>query len=285
MSQPETPANVDQSEYWNSAPGRKWLRHEQMLDAILAGVDDLLLARADPRPGERVVEIGCGTGATTRALAARVGASGSVLAVDISRPLLARARERTEDLPQVSTLLGDAQVHPFPPGGADLAASRFGVMFFEHPVAAFRNIGGALRGGGRLCIVCWAAAEANPWFRIPRDAAIERLGRPAPQPPTAPGPLAFADRGHVRRLLAEAGLVGIEDATESVDLVWKGGLEPLVELATSLGPVARIMRERGGTADDEASIREKVAEGLAGFRGPDEFRIPASLTVYAARKS
>ena len=254
-----------------------------MLDTLLSGVDALLLDRSAPRPGEHVVEIGCGTGATTLALAGRVGQGGRVLAVDISGPLLDRARGRAAGLPQVAFALADAQVHPFEPGQADLVASRFGVMFFDDPVAAFRNIRRALGPGGRLCMVAWAEMEANPWFAIPREAAVARLGRPAPVPPTAPGPLTFADRDRVRGILGAAGFAEIEAAAETVSLAWPGEIGALAALATSLGPAMRILRERDGTAEDEAAIREAIAGELAAFRGPDGVRVPATVNLCAAR--
>ena len=274
--------NADQVEYWNSPAGRKWIDNERMLDVVLAEIDARLVARADPRPGERVVEIGCGTGATTRALAERVGQGGRVLAVDVSEPLLARARERTAGLP-VDLALDDAQTHAFPPGAADLAASRFGVMFFDDPAAAFRNLRGALRSGGRLCFAAWGPLAGNPWFAIPRDAAVARLGQPAPQPPTAPGPLAFADRDHVAGLLDAAGFADVAVEAESVDLVWRGEFDSLVRLATNLGPVARIMRERGGGPGDEEAIRGVVAAGLERFRTGDGPRVPAPINFVSAR--
>ena len=283
MSAPADRPNADQAEYWNSTAGRKWVAHEAMLDVVLGGIDERLVARADPCEGERVVEIGCGTGSTTRALAARVGQGGRVLAVDISEPLLARARERTAGLPQVETALADAQTHGFEAGAFDLAASRFGVMFFADPVAAFRNIRGALRSGGRLCFVAWGPAGQNPWFTIPREAAVARLGAPSPEPPDAPGPLAFADRVRVADLLGQAGFADVAVDAETVDLAWHGDIGTLAQLATNLGPAARVMRERGGGPEDEAAIRDAVAAGLARFRAADGFRVPASLNFIAAQ--
>lgn len=284
MSASDETANADQAEYWNSAAGRKWVAHDEILGTILRGVDARLLARADPRPGERAIEVGCGTGATTRALAARIGEGGRVLAVDISEPMLARARERAAGLGHVTFLRADAQVHRFEPSGADLVISRFGMMFFDDPAAAFRNIAGALRPGGRTYFVAWAPLDENPWFAIPREAAIARLGSPEPQPPTAPGPLAFADRDRVRRLMAEAGHGAVEGEAEDIDLAWPCDLQTLVDLATSVGPAARILRERGGGPDDEAAIRDSIAVRLAAFAGPDGCRIPARLNFFSSQR-
>lgn len=285
MTQPPARPNAEQAEYWNSAPGRTWLAHEDMLDTLLGEVETRLVERADPRPGERAVDIGCGTGATARVLAARVGPDGRVLGVDISEPLLQRARERSAGLTQLSFLLADAQSHRFEEGDADLLASRFGVMFFDDPVAAFRNMLTALRPGGRIAFVAWGPVDGNPWFTIPRDAAIARVGKPAPQPPTAPGPLAFADRDRVRSILDEAGCSDIQADAEGIHLVWPGELAALAGLSTSVGPAARILREREGGPEDEAAVRESVTEKLSGFfRGPEGFRIPASLNFFSARR-
>lgn len=276
--------NADQAEYWNSDAASKWLAYQDLLDTVLAGVQDRLVARADPQPGQSVLEIGCGAGATSLALAERVGQGGRVLAVDISAPLIGRARERAVGLPQVAFALADAQTHGFD-AAFDLVASRFGVMFFDDPVAAFRNIRRALRAGGRICFVAWGPLPENPWFAIPRDAAIERLGKPAPQPPTAPGPLAFADRDYVGGVLDRAGFAGVTVQPEAVELSWPGGLEALADLATNLGPAARIMRERGGGPEDAAAIRDAVAAGLAPFRGADGICVPALLNVVMARNA
>lgn len=144
-------ANAAQAEYWSSAPGRKWVALQDPMDAALSAVNALLLARAAPGPGEAVLEIGCGAGATTLAFAERVGPAGSVLAVDISPPLLARARDRAANHgSRVNFIEADAQTHHFQAASVDLIVSRFGIMFFEDPVAAFANMLTALRPGGRL---------------------------------------------------------------------------------------------------------------------------------------
>ncbi len=277
-------ANVDQALYWGSAPGRKWIDYQEPLDRAMLPVGRLLLQRAAPAAGERVLDIGCGAGATTLALAASVGAEGSVVALDISPPLLARAAERLPaDLsPRVAFIEGDAQTYGFPAGRFDLLVSRFGIMFFEDPLAAFRNLRSALRPGGRMEVAAWAPIEANPWFVIARDAAIARLGRPEPSPPEAPGPFAFCDRERVLGILRAAGFAN--PAAEAVALHFEppGSLEEVARLACNIGPAARIMAALGGGPDDAAAIYEAVRSALAAYREGEGIRVPALVNFFSA---
>ena len=201
-------ANAAQAEYWNSAPAQTWIDCQAALDQRFAPLTELLIGRAGVRPGECVIDVGCGTGTTTLQLAAGVGAHGSVLAIDISEPLLALARRRCLEAGHANVRLirGDAQTHRFERGCHDLVVSRFGVMFFDDPIGAFRNLAGALRPRGRLAFACWGPLEANPWFALPLQVGIERLGPPEPQPPRAPGP-ACAQRAGLRRRDPERGRI------------------------------------------------------------------------------
>ena len=184
-------ANADQAVFWNSAPGLGWVVNEAPLDELMAGVLDRLVEVAAPRPGEAVLDVGCGTGASTLALAAAVAPGGRVVGADISGQMLARAGERVAaaGASGVELVVADAQTHRFAPGGFDLAVSRFGLMFFADPVAAFGNLRRALRPGGRLAFAAWGPVDANPWFVIPRAAAVARMGPVPADPPGTPGPL------------------------------------------------------------------------------------------------
>ena len=193
-AKPSSQSNADQEKYWNSNAGKKWVEFQDELDRLLERVNDRLLQRSEIESGERVLDIGCGTGATTMSVASLVGQSGFVAGVDISETLLGCAKSRSENISggRIEYTLADAQSSRFNADSFDLIISRFGIMFFANPVLAFKNLAVALRKGGRMSFVSWADASDNPWFAIPRDAAIDQLGKPAPTPPTAPGPLAFA---------------------------------------------------------------------------------------------
>lgn len=277
-------ANTEQSTFWNADPGQNWVRHQADLDTIMSPVTDLLLRAAAPLPGEQLLDIGCGAGASSFALAEAVGPAGHVLGLDISDPLLARAEARRAAL-GLTTLTftrADAQDHPFPPARFDLAASRFGVMFFADPVAAFANIGRALRPGGRVAFAAWAAIEHNPWFALPRRAALDRLGPVAPGDPDAPGPMAFRDIARVRDLLTAAGFTACAGDCVATQLFHPGGVAAITALAGEIGPLGGILRERNGTETDRAAILDRLARDLAPFARADGIHIPAAINIFTA---
>src|SRR6185503_11565956 len=187
-----TGPNAEQIKYWNETAAPKWVEYQAVLDTQLEELGRLAMERARLVPGERVLDVGCGCGATTRALAARVGARGSAHGVDISAPMLARAAEltRAAGVGNVRFTNADAQTYAFEPGGADVLFSRFGVMFFTDPPAAFTNLRRALRPGGRVAFVCWQPLAENPWLLVPLSTAAQHIQLPPPPAPGAPGPFA-----------------------------------------------------------------------------------------------
>jgi SAM-dependent methyltransferase len=281
------PSNADQSELWNAQFGETWVREQSELDALLGSVADLVLASSAPQPGERVLDIGCGAGATTFALARATGPDGGVEGVDISAPLLAHAERRRAALGIANArfTLADAQDHRFPPAEADLIASRFGVMFFDDPLAAFGNLAHALRPGGRLVFAAWAGPEHNPWFTVPQRIASARLGDVPPVPPEAPGPMAFRDIPRLIRLLSEAGFADVSGERADIDLHHPGDAAEGARLASQIGPIARILREKDGTPEDHAAILAALTTEFAAFRAPDGLRIPAGINLFTARRS
>jgi SAM-dependent methyltransferase len=278
------PANPAQAEYWNTKRGEQWVTHQDALDARFAGIRDQLLARAKMQPGERAIDIGCGTGATTLALAAAVGPRGKVLALDISAPMLEHARQRcgAEGLEQVRFVCADAQSHAFERATQDLLVSRFGVMFFSDPVAAFANLGGALRPGGRLAFACWGPLDANPWFALPLAVGVQALGPPDPEPPRSPGPMAFAETAYVEEILAAAGFAEIRIDTVTEALPGARRAEEEADFARLVGPLTRLIASR---APDPATIEAMVGELTARFRPYESaagVRVPATLHYVTA---
>lgn len=276
--------NAGQEAFWNAQGGRTWVELEALLEAGMQPVTDRLLAVAAPAAGEAVLDVGCGSGGTTLALAALVGPAGRAVGVDISAPLVERARARVapEFAGRVEFRRADAQTAALEAGSYDLMLSRFGVMFFEDPAAAFRNLGQALRPGGRVAFAAWAAIEANPWFMILREAAEARLGRGAPPVPGAPGPFGFADSGRVLGLLAAAGLADAAVQSETLPLRQAATPEEAGRMALRMGPSAALMRERDGTPEDGAAIAAAVATRLAAYAGPEGVRVPGKVHFFTA---
>jgi SAM-dependent methyltransferase len=197
--------NADQIAYWNGQTGRKWAEDQAQMDRMMQAMTDVVMAAAVPQPGESVIDIGCGAGATLLAISDAVGPGGSVLGVDISRPMLEVARRRLAGRTHVHLAEVDASTYHFPPAGADLIVSKFGVMFFADPEKAFRNMRLAVKPGGRLAFICWRKLAENPFATVPMGAALKHLPPQPPADPNAPGPFAFADPVRVGHILTEAG--------------------------------------------------------------------------------
>ena len=213
-------ANVDQREYWDGAGGRHWASDADRYDSINARFGERLLDAVAPAPGERILEVGCGNGGVALELARRVGPTGAVVGVDLSGPMLAVGRRRAEEagLPNATFEQADAQTHAFEAGAFDAVTSRFGVMFFDDPVAAFANLHRAVRPGGRLAVLCWQDLTRNEWFLVPVGTALSYVPMPEPGPPGSPGPFAFGDPERLSGVLRDAGWadVALDDVEETM---------------------------------------------------------------------
>ncbi len=268
-----------QVEFWNGAGGAKWLDQQTRTDAMLAPVADALLAAADIRPGARVLDIGCGCGATVLALATRVGPVGRVLGIDVSAPMLARARERAAGLDQVELRAADAAAHRFEPASMDRLVSRFGVMFFGDPVAAFANLLQALKPDGRLVFACWRSLDENPWMKVPLKAAYAHVP-PLPRPgPEDPGPFSFADPERVRRILAAAGFraPALTPVDLALDLANGDGLDGAMAQVAQIGAASRALAEQ--PADVREAAFAEIRAALAPYASGASVRLPAAIWI------
>jgi SAM-dependent methyltransferase len=280
------PPNADQVEYWNGPRGEQWVRLQEELDQRMAPLLDPLLKAAMIRPDQTVLDVGCGTGASLLSISPLVGRGGRVAGIDIAAPLLARARERLSEgaVRNVELIEADAQVHPFAPARYDAVVSRFGVMFFSDPVAAFANLRRALAPDGRLAFVCWAPLEDNPWFRLPLAAAIARLGPPEPTPPRAPGPLAFSEPDYVREILAAAGFTAVTVERHAIRLTGAPTAEEEARLVCEVGPVARLIREREPAPAVIEALVAEIVTSLEPYATAEGVRIPAGVFLVAASR-
>ncbi|GAB4386332.1 class I SAM-dependent methyltransferase [Albidovulum sp.] len=279
----EGTGNAAQAAFWSSQPGELWARQHARIDALFSEITAALLARAALAPGMSVLDVGCGAGETSLAAARAVAPGGRVLGVDISPTLLAVARQRGAGVAGLDFVQADAQDHPFEPGARDLLLSRFGLMFFADPVAAFANLRAALRPGGRAVFVSWAAAAGNPWMVIPRAVGVERLGPVPADPPRTPGMFAFAEIDYVLSILGAAGFADLLGEEVAVNLHPAASVREAAEFATLLGPVSRIIRERGATEADREAIAGEIARRLAPFQTAEGVRVPARINLFCAR--
>ncbi|MBI3198355.1 MAG: class I SAM-dependent methyltransferase [Rhodospirillales bacterium] len=277
----KTPTELaaEQAAYWNGPGGKGWLASMERIEQGIGDFGKAALAAANAQPGEKVIDIGCGLGGTTRTLAEAVGLGGHVLGVDISEQLVASARAHR--VPNATFVAGNAATHPFEAASYDLVFSRFGVMFFGDPVAAFKNFQQALKPTGRLVFVCWRTTQENPWGLVPVRAAAPFLP-PLPRPgPEDPGQYAFGDRARVERILKEAGFSAL--SFEPLDqLVFMGkSIADILENAGRFGPLARAFAD--ATPEQIEKAKAAIGETLKPHETAEGVRLPGACWLVTAR--
>jgi len=285
----DTPAghdqNADQIAYWNGPGGQRWADRQQAQDMLLAEIADILIDRAGAKAGEQVLDVGCGSGATSIAFARKVTLAGHVLGIDVSGPMLARARQSAPPNSPVDFVLADATVYPFDPESFDLLTSRFGVMFFADPVLSFANMRRALRRAGRVAFACWREPRENPWMMTPLQAAYQHVPKLPQQGPEDPGPFSFSAEQRVHRILGEAGFTSIamEPCALSLDIAIGRGLDAAVQGALEIGPVSRAME--GQPANVRAAVANSIRAVLAPLARGETVPLAGSIWIVTARAS
>lgn len=274
--------NADQIAYWNGPGGQRWANRQQTQDILLAPVADLVIDRARIKAGECAIDVGCGSGAVSIAVAEKIGSSGRVLAIDVSSPMLARARQiAPQDLP-VDFVLADATVYRFEPASFDLLVSRFGVMFFAEPARSFANLRKALKPTARLAFACWREPRENPFFMAPLQAVYKHAPKLPQSGPEDPGPFSFASEQRVKRILNEACFSGIrmEACDLTLDLAIGRGIDVAVQSALEIGPAARALAEQ--PPDVVAAATQSVREALTSFVRGESVLLPAAIWIVTA---
>ena len=274
--------NADQLAFWNGAGGRTWVARQEHTDIALAPVSEALLAFAAPRAGERVLDVGCGCGATTLEFARAVGPAGRVTALDISAPMLAEARARAQaaGIANVDWRQADAATAAL--DEFDLLASNFGLMFFGNPVAAFAHMRRAASPGARMAFVCWRPLAENPWMEVPMRAVAPHVPPRPKADPEAPGMFAFADPQRVSKILTAAGWAPprLEKLDRDLDIAAGRGLEQAVAQSTQIGAINSWLRDQPAEVVRAAvaSVREALAKHVAGA----SVRLPGAMWLVSS---
>lgn len=276
--------NEEQIEHWDGGGGEHWAAEAEAYDRLNRAFAERIVERLAPQPGERVLDVGCGNGALSLMLAPVVGAGGSVVGLDISGPMLATAASRASaaGLSNVTFEKGDAQVHRLADASFDAAVSRFGVMFFEDPVAAFANIRGMLRPGGRLVFACWQTLLVNQWLMVPAVAALAHVPMPAlGGDPNAPGPFSLADPDRVRSVLGDAGWADIDLEEVRAQMNFGPTADDAVAFLQGTDMASNLMKD----VDDETIARAWAAirEAVAPYETPDGVLLEGVTWLVTAR--
>jgi SAM-dependent methyltransferase len=276
--------NDAQIRYWKSGPGSNWAGYQQGLDACFENINQRLVELCNADADSAIVDVGCGAGATSIALARAYGNQVKITGIDVSTPLLEHARNRVESegLNNIQFLEADAQVHDFTPGRFDRLVSRFGVMFFSDPALAFRNLAAAIKPGGKMSFIAWADVNQNPWFQLPLEVAITRLGKPQLTDPREPGPMAFSDLDYLTDILDLAGFANFTISVEENSIVTRLAIEEMAQLACNLGPVVRLLKDKNGNKHDAEAIQTRVVDEFKQFQSENRIEIPAKIVIARA---
>jgi SAM-dependent methyltransferase len=273
-------ANAEQIALWNDTAGRAWVETQETLDAVLAPFEDLLVAAVAARKATRVLDVGCGTGSTTLAIARQVVPKGTALGVDISQPMIALAKQRAERASAKPRFVcADAQTYTFEPASFDMIVSRFGVMFFDDSVRAFANLRLAATSGAALHAIVWRSAADNPFMTTAERAAAPFLPEMPARKPDEPGQFAFADKNRVYSILEKSGWFEID--IEPLDVECALPERELEGYITRLGPLGRVLPQLDEPT--RAKVLEAVRAAFAPFVHGDEVRFTAACWTVTGR--
>ena len=277
--------NIKQKQFWSGAGGDVWVDKQREMDIMLNPLGERAIQGLDLSGEIKILDIGCGCGATTLEIAKAV-TQGEVIGVDISEPMLERATKTASDmmLNNTSFQVKDVQVDEMPRSYFDVAFSRFGVMFFEDPFEAFKNINHSLKDNGQLSFVCWQHASLNPWQSLSIQVIKEFLDLPAPAP-KSPGPFAFEDKNYINEILTESGFRDIEIKDNQEDIVMFSGksIREACEDYLTINPVVTEMLKNSPT-----ELREEILEALIGkfsdFHNNEGLLFPSATWIVTAKK-
>jgi SAM-dependent methyltransferase len=279
--------NQEQFEFWDGEVGEIWIKYRALLDDQLEPFSRLLFRNAGVQPGHTVVDVGCGCGTDTLTAARLAAPDGRVLGLDVSKPMLAHAVKRagTMALHNAEFLHADAQIHSFDPASVDRIISRFGIMFFADPTAAFSNLAAALAEDGRLTFLTWQSVDKNPWMMLPIVEALQLIELDAPLDPHGPGPFTFADPNRLYRILRDAGFARIQIHPYEPELNVASGrtLDDAVEFVMEFVPMRRALAR--ATPDEREAVREAIRGAIGPYKREGGVVMPSAAWIVNADKS
>jgi len=268
--------------YWNEEGGKKWVDSIDVIESILVPMSNRLMQQIAATSGERILDVGCGGGVTSIKLAEQVGPTGKVLGVDVSVPIIAIAIERGSGIANLKFQQCDAATASMDDGGFDVITSRFGVMFFDDPIAAFTNLHSSLKSTGRLVFLCWRTIEENPWLGEPAAATFEIMPPPEEKPdPKAPGPFSLGDPDHLKNILQSAGFNNID--LRAIDMgMPMGSLDEAVSFLMKLGPAADAVKE--ASEEERVAVAAAIGKVMEKYDSADGVTTPAATWIVTATK-
>jgi len=277
--------NADMSEFWNGDGGQKWLRFQDRMKVNLMPFGHMAMTAASLSTGERVIDVGCGCGDTTFEIARLVGPSGYAHGIDISTPILAQANERAVSASEKNVTFerADAQIHRFDPAAFNVIFSRFGIMFFDDPVVAFKNLRSALKSGGRIAFVAWQSAKNNEWISLSLDVVAKHIPLSAPPGPEEPGPLSFGDTERLKQILVQAGFsdIGIEGV--SIPFIVGDNLDYAAKFLTQMGPASGAIANSDANEETKFRIVSDMRDALGAFETDQGIAMSSATWVVTAQ--
>ena len=276
--------NVEQSEYWNEKSGPKWVKNEDSLNERLSILTDELFSRVKIKPSDKVLDIGCGGGDTTFRVSKLLTDGGHVVGADISKTLLDHANSKFSDIGTMTFVHCDAQNYSFDENYFDKVISRFGVMFFESPSEAFKNIYVSMQTNGSLNFVCWTNMMENEFIVEGMDIITKHTGKVLPEVTKDPGPFAFSDPKYINEVLKSAGFKNINIDKVYTSISTKDSAEQDAELLMGIGPRARILSEENLSSEKISIIKNEIIQLCEQRQNGKEITYKACLNYVSANK-
>ena len=279
--------NAGMEEFWNGEGGRNWVSREDRLEASLKIFGQQAINTAGIVENNRILDIGFGCGETSIDLARLVGSGGHVHGVDISTTMVdtAQKKAKKDGVGNISFECADAQTSALAHGEYDIVFSRFGVMFFDDPVTAFKNIYAGLKPTGRIAFMCWAGRQENSWVRLPLQVVAKHLDLPPPPAPDAPGPFSLSDENRVTGILAEAGFSDITVEMFRTPFVLGGDLAEAVSFLMELSPSGGAIKQAEANEELRAAIAVDMADMLKSHSSERGVSMDAAALIVTANKA